>query len=89
MKEIISFHYIGLFTGDEKDITVYLCDGFFHIREYKHAMNQGFKNVFKGDEWYDSFMISYETSLKSLQTAVETYLDKIDSDVYDLLYREA
>ena len=89
MKKLISFHYTALFTGSEEDITVYLCNGFFHIHHYKSAMNQGTTNVFEGEEWYDRFMISYEASMESLQMAVETYLDKVDDDVYHLIYKEA
>lgn len=89
MKQLISFHYTGLFTGDEKDITVYISKDFFHIREYKSALNQGFTNVFKGDKWYDRFMISNEANMESLQMAVETYLDKVDEDLYHLIYEEA
>lgn len=89
MEKLISFHYTGLFTGDEKDITVYFCGDFFQIHEYKSAMNQGFTNVFEGSKWYDSFMIGCKTNMESLQTAVETYLDNRDETVYHLIYEEA
>ena len=89
MKQLISFHYVSLFTDSEEDITVYLCEDYFHIHHYKSAMNQGTTNVFKNDVWYDRFMINLETDMESFRIAIETYLDKIDSDVYDLLYKEA
>lgn len=88
MEKLISFHYAGLFTGDEKDITVYINKDFFHIREYKSALNQGFMNVFKGDKWYDRFMTSCEASMESLQMAVKTYLDKVDETLYHLIYEK-
>lgn len=85
MEKLISFHYVGLFTDNEEDITVYFCKDYFHIHHYKGVMNQGATNVFVGEAWYNRFMTSLEVGMKSFQMAIETYLDKIDSDMYDLM----
>lgn len=89
MEKLISFHYVGLFTDNEEDITVYFCKDYFHIHHYKSAMNQGTTNVFAGEVWYDRFKTCLEVDMESFQMAIETYLDKIDSDMYDLFYKEA
>ena len=89
MQKLISFHYVGLFTGNEEDITVYLCKDYFHIHHYKSAMNQGTTNVFSGETWYDRFITSLKTNMESFQMAIEAYLDTVDEDVYELIYKEA
>lgn len=50
MKEITRFERRSLYGHDEV-VTVYRCNGYYHVYKYRGPMSHGFFNIFDGDDY--------------------------------------